>query len=91
MRFLIVKDWHTFQHYSKRNPPWIKLYRSVLDNYLFCTLPDESKAHLMLLWIFASQNNGRIPYDPPFLETKLTCKNIDLDILIKHEFLIDSN
>lgn len=88
MKFLTVKNWKDFQHYGKRNPPWIKLHRALLDDYSFCALPDSSKAHLMLLWVYASQHNGQIPQDPRFLEKKLSCENIDLDVLISHGFLL---
>ena len=85
---LAVKNWDTFQHYGKRNPPWIKLHRAILDDYAFCSLPDVSKAHLMVVWLYASQNNGTVPHDIPFLERKLSISNLDLDALIEHGFLI---
>lgn len=87
-RFLKAKNWEQFQHYSKRNPPWIKLHRALLDDYAFCSLPDVSKGHLILLWLYASQHNGKIPIDPRFLERKLSCENIDLDLLVQHGFLV---
>ena len=87
---LTVKNWNTFQHYGKRNPPWIKLHRAILDDYAFCALPDVSKAHLMLLWLYASQNNGSVPHDVPFLERKLSISNLDIDVLIQHGFPIPS-
>ena len=90
MKFMTVKNWNTFQHYGKRNPPWIKLHRAVLDDYTFCTLPDAAKGHLMMLWLYASQNNGQVPFDVPFLEKKLSCTGIDLDLFIEKGFLIDS-
>ena len=86
--FLMIKNWDTFQHYSKRNPPWIKLHRAILDDYAFCALPDHAKAHLMMLWLYGSQNDGRVPNDPPFLERKLSCQNLDLEILVQAGFLI---
>jgi hypothetical protein len=88
MTYLTVKNWGDFQHYSKRNPPWIKLHRALLDDYAFCSLPDVAKGHLMLLWLYASQHNGKIPVDPRFLERKLSCENIDLDVLVQHGFLV---
>ncbi len=91
MKFLTVKNWDTFQHYAKRNPPWIKFHRAVLDDYAFCALADTAKAHLMLLWLYASQNNGLVPNDPAFLEKKLSCQNMDLDGLVKAGFLVRSN
>lgn len=71
MKYYRVKNWEEFQHYKDRNPPWIKLHRALLDDYEFSALPDDSKAHLMLIWVFASQRNGRIPDDPAFLASKI--------------------
>ena len=88
MKFLRVKNWNEFQHYGKRNPPWIKLHRAILDDYAFCSLEDIEKCHLMLLWVYASQNDGKVPYDTVFLERKLSCKNINLDVYIDAGFLL---
>lgn len=87
-RLLDIKNWDTFQHYGKRNPPWIKLHRAILDDYAFCALPDVSKGHLMLLWLYASQNNGAVPHDTPFLERKLSISGLDIELLIENGFLI---
>jgi hypothetical protein len=84
-----IKNWSQFQHYHKRNPPWIKLHRALLDDYDFCSLPDAAKGHLMLLWLYASQNNGKVPVDVPFLEKKLSISGLDLSILIHRGFLIE--
>jgi hypothetical protein len=71
MNYLRVKNWTEFQHYKDRNPPWIKLHRTLLDDYEFSRLQDASKAHLMLIWLFASQKDGLVPDDPEFLKMKL--------------------
>jgi hypothetical protein len=89
-QFLAVKNWAEFQHYGKRNPPWIKLHRALLDDYAFCSLADASKAHLMLLWVYASQNDGQVPDDTPFLERKLSCQGLDLQIFVEAGFLVKS-
>ena len=88
MKFFQVKNWKDFQHYGKRNPPWIKLHRSLLDDYAFCELPDVAKGHLMLLWLIASQNNGMVPDDVRFLQRKLSCTDINLDLFVRAGFLI---
>jgi hypothetical protein len=49
-----VKNWKTCQHYKKRNPPWIKLHRSTLDDLDFLKLPVASKALAPYLWLLAS-------------------------------------
>jgi hypothetical protein len=91
MKFLVVKNWSTFQHYKNRNPPWIKLHRALIDDYQFCSMSDAAKGHLILLWLYASQNNGQIPYDVPFLERKLSVKALDLALLLDRGFLIPLN
>lgn len=89
MRWLSVKNWAEFQHYADRNPTWIKLHRSLLDDYEFCALPDHAKSHLMLIWLFASQSHGLVPADPSFLTRKLGLNRpLDLDQLIASGFLI---
>jgi hypothetical protein len=88
MTLLTVKNWDEFQHYKKRNPPWIKLHRAILDDYAFCSLPDAAKGHLALLWLYASQNNGQVPHDVEFLERKLFVTGLDLDLFVERGFLI---
>lgn len=88
-QYLAVKNWAEFQHYKDRNPPWIKLHRALLDDYEFARLQDASKAHLMLIWLFASQSDGRIPNDPKFIQAKLGLdKQPDLQVLVESGFLI---
>lgn len=89
MTYLAIKNWSEFQHYKDRNPPWIKLHRTLLDDYEFGCLQDASKLHLILIWLFASQCEGRVPDDPVFLQKKLglTTKP-DLKTLVDHGFLI---
>ncbi|WP_426117282.1 hypothetical protein [Massilia sp. PWRC2] len=85
---LSIKNWSTFQHYGRRNPPWIKLHRAILDDYAFCSLPDVAKGHLILMWLYASQNNGTVPHDVPFLERKLSISDLNLEVLIDGGFLV---
>lgn len=89
MKYLKVKNWEAHQHYKDRNPPWIKLHRTLLDDYEFCQLPDTTKAHLVLIWLLASQSGGRVPAEPAFLASKIGArKPPDLDLLVQNGFLI---
>ena len=68
MDFIKIIDWDIHQHYKDRNPPWIKLYNSLLDNELFECLQDDSKLLLICLWMFCSRKgNGKVPTDPEYL------------------------
>lgn len=89
MNYLSVKNWEKFQHYKDRTPPWIKLHRELLDDYDFSCLQDASKAHLMLLWLLASQLDNKIPADEVWLKNKLGLTGkINLKELIDNGFLV---
>ena len=89
MEYLKVKNWSKFQHYKHRSPPWIKLHRSLLADYAFSCLHDASKAHLILIWLHASEHDGAVPADPSRLRRCLGLKsNPDLKVLIEQGFLI---
>ncbi|MEL6544367.1 MAG: hypothetical protein AAFQ82_07060 [Myxococcota bacterium] len=46
-----------FQHYKSRKPPWIKLYRDILDDAQFHAMSAEARALLPMLWLVASEHN----------------------------------
>ncbi|MFZ1975820.1 MAG: hypothetical protein WAU89_23465 [Candidatus Acidiferrales bacterium] len=91
MRYLAVKNFETFQHYKDRATfSWIRLYASLLSDYDFQSLPDKSKAHLMLIWLLVSQRNDRrIPDDPRWVAQKIGATDkVDLKNLIASGWLI---
>jgi hypothetical protein len=66
------RNWSTFQHYKTRRPPWIKLYRALLDDFEFQRLPLASKALAPMLWLLASEaERGEIDADVPRLAFRL--------------------
>jgi hypothetical protein len=68
------KDWAEFQHYKDRNPTWIKLHRTLLDNFEFHRLPLASRALAPMLWLLASEDKeGVIDADPESLAFRLRC------------------
>ena len=56
-----VKNWEQFQHYRHRRPPWIRLYRTLLDNPDWFALDGESAKLLVEAWVLASEQNGELP------------------------------
>lgn len=50
------KNWQSFQHYKDRRPPWIKLYRNLLDDKDYLRLPTASRALAPCLWLLASES-----------------------------------
>lgn len=69
---IVPKNWRDFQHYKDRNPPWIRLHKSLLDNYDFQCLPVASRALAPMLWLLASDCvDGQIDADPKRLAFRL--------------------
>ena len=59
-----VKNWKRFQHFKDRKPPWIKLYRDLIDDKDWHDLDGESCKILVMLWLIASEDDelaGRLP------------------------------
>lgn len=67
-----VKNWASFQHYKDRSPPWIKLHRELLDNLEFALLSPLAGKALPLIWLIASEAEGRIP-ENKHLAFRLRC------------------
>ncbi|MBX9691544.1 MAG: hypothetical protein K2Z81_04110 [Cyanobacteria bacterium] len=53
-----IKNWEQFQHYKKRRPLWIKLYRELLDDEEFHSLSPQSAKILIGLWLLASEDKS---------------------------------
>jgi hypothetical protein len=56
-----VKDWNKFQHFKDRKPPWIKLYRDLLDDLEWHELDPVAAKALVAIWLIASENDGELP------------------------------
>jgi hypothetical protein len=56
-----IKGWTQFQHFKDRKPPWIKLYRDLLDDVEWHELDPKAAKALVMLWLIASENDGDLP------------------------------
>lgn len=59
-----IKNWKKFQHFKDRRPPWIKLYRDILEDPDWHQLDDKASKVLVMLWILASEDEeqkGQLP------------------------------
>lgn len=56
-----IKNWSKFQHFKDRRPPWIKLYRDILDDIDWHQLDPLSSKVLVMCWLIASENDGQLP------------------------------
>lgn len=82
-----IRNWEKFQHFKDRRPPWVKLYRDILDNADWFYLSPVAAKALVMLWLVASESDGRLP-DIDTLAWRLRMKNEEMESVI--ETLIDS-
>jgi len=54
-----IKNWSKLQHFKDRTPPWIKLYRDLLDDPDWHDLPGDDGKTLIGLWLIASEDETR--------------------------------
>ena len=90
------KNWDKFQHYSHRNPPWIKLHRDLLNDRIFASLPIASKAIAPLLWLLASESkDGSFDAASDELAFRLHIASKDIEQglkpLIDNGFFVDAS
>jgi hypothetical protein len=84
-KFISIKDFDSFQHFKKANPPWVKMYRSTFCNREFMRLPVASKFLYLGLVMLASEGCNRVPYDLQYISHRLatTFSQNDLTPLYK--------
>ena len=56
-----IKNWSKFQHFRDRKPPWIKLYREILDDIDWHELDPLASKVLVMCWLIASELDGNLP------------------------------
>lgn len=52
-----IINWSSYQSYKDRKPPWIRLHRSLIDNYEFQLMSSEARALLPMLWLLACEHD----------------------------------
>lgn len=71
MDYFRVRNLEKHQHYKERCPPWIKLHRSILQDYEFCELSDTSKIQLVLIFLLASQIDNKVPCNEGWIKKQI--------------------
>jgi hypothetical protein len=72
-KIIRVVNWHQYQHYKDRNPPWIKLYTRLIDgdSREFLKLKDEIKWQFCAILMLASRQQNAIVLDEDWISTRL--------------------
>lgn len=88
-----VVNWSRFQHYKGRRPPWIKLYRDLLERREWHALSGDASKLLVECWLIAAEfDGGSIPMDVDGLAWRLRRNDparlsVLLQELVRHGFV----
>lgn len=93
-RFIRITNWTKYQHYSDRNPPWIKLHRDLLTSEVWTMSGDASKALAVAIMLLAAVHENKIPAKPCYIKRVAYLDTLpDFSPLIENGFIeiIDEN
>jgi 5-methylcytosine-specific restriction endonuclease McrA len=60
----LIRNWSKFQHFKTRNPSWIKLHHTILEDLDWHELNADDCKSLIMLWLVASEDQdlrGKLP------------------------------
>lgn len=75
-----IKNWHELQHFKDRTPPWIKLYRNILDQRDIMMISDCSFRVLIGLWLLASEDKKMEGNLPPIPDIAFRLRKTEVEI-----------
>lgn len=87
-----VRQWSEFQHYTDRDPPWIKLHRrTLIEKREWRELPGSAAKLLIDLWMLAGYQRGEIAMSVADLAWRLRSDEAqvraNLQLLASAEFI----
>lgn len=89
--YVSIKNLEQYQHYKHRNPPWVKLHYSILDDPAFLALDEVQQCRYIKLIMLASRQLNCISTDPEYLGRVMRIPGqVDLTPLIEAGFLLAS-
>jgi hypothetical protein len=87
-RYLAVRNWDKFQHYKQRNPPWIRLHRTLLRDHKFNQLTENEQWMLVRLWLLASESDNHMAYDEKWVRRAIhSSRKVPLEKFVSMGFL----
>lgn len=66
-----IKNWHDYQHYKDRCPPWIKLHSSLITSEVWVMGNDATRVLMIASMVLASRNSdndGTFNGDPEYVK-----------------------
>jgi hypothetical protein len=87
-RYFRVRKWEDFQHYKQRNPPWIRLHRTLLRDHKFNKLTETEQWMLVRVWLLASETANHMAYDERWVRRAInSSRKVPLEKFVSMGFL----
>jgi hypothetical protein len=87
-RYFRVRKWEDFQHYKQRNPPWIRLHRTLLRDHKFNKLSEAEQWMLVRIWLLASETDNHMAYDERWVRRAInSARKVPVDKFVQMGFL----
>jgi hypothetical protein len=79
-RYIVIPNWDTFQHYSNRDPVWIKVYTRLCSDEGFRELTFHQRGVLISLWIEYARSGRQLRDNTATLTRQLGHRVLRRDI-----------
>lgn len=87
-RYFKIRNWDKFQHYKQRNPPWIRLHRTLLRDHKFNQLSEWEQWTLVRLWLLASEASNHMAFDERWVRKAINAtKRVPLEKYVNMGFI----
>jgi hypothetical protein len=86
-----IKGWEKFQHFKDRKPPWVKLYRDILDDLEWYELDPKAAKALVMMWLIASESDGYLPDTKKLAFRLRMSESATLDVISKLSHWLDQD
>lgn len=85
---LRIKNWRNYQHYTDRNPTWIKLHLSILSSPEWVMLDADGRNLMVATMLIASKTkDGTFEKNESYFQRVAYLKKVDFNPLINMGFL----
>lgn len=62
-----IRNWDEYQAYKHRNPPWVRLYNSLLTSRDWVRSDNDARTLMIVLILLASRDGGYVVNDPEYI------------------------
>jgi hypothetical protein len=79
---IAITSWEKYQHYKKRNPPWIKLHSDILQSRMWVMMKDTERLLAVALMVLAARHHNAIPADTDYIKKVCYLEHCNLKPLL---------